>query len=368
MAPTVGRNIARDVRAPAGGVSEMPRLGETGRASWALAQQRAALTRRFVLLGVLLLVVVAISLLIGRYPRPYVMSPVLLHTDPLAQRLVFYLRLPRILVALSTGMALAAAGAVLQLVFRNPLVDPGTLGVGQGAAFGAAFAIVYLSSSPVVVEVSATLFAFVGLGITYALAVNIRYGDWVLRLVLAGIVSSALFSAGLGVLKYLADPLKELPDIVFWLLGGLWASTWREVVWVLPAVGVGLVILILMRWRVNLLALRDETAHSLGVAPARERAVVLIAAVTVTAVVVSVAGQVGWIGLIVPHLARRIVGSDAQRLLPASILLGGGTTVLCDNLARSLQAGEIPLSIVTSLFGAVAFVALFVGAHRRTLQ
>ena len=125
MAPTVGRNIARDVRAPAGGVSEMPRLGETGRASWALAQQRAALTRRFVLLGVLLLVVVAISLLIGRYPRPYVMSPVLLHTDPLAQRLVFYLRLPRILVALSTMV-----GAIVFSLVALPAVSGSTSAMG----------------------------------------------------------------------------------------------------------------------------------------------------------------------------------------------------------------------------------------------
>lgn len=320
--------------------------------------------RRFLLLGFVVLAVLILSLFVGRYPEPYWMPPSYLWRDELAQRLVFYLRLPRILTAFIMGMSLGAAGAVLQMIFRNPLVSPGFLGVSQGAAFGAAVSIIYLGRSPLIVEASATLFAFSGLIISYLLARNIRYGKWVLRLILAGIATSALFSSGVGVLKYLADPLSELPDIVFWLLGGLWAVTWRDLLYILPVVLPALGVLFLMRWRINLLALRDETAFSLGVAPSRERVLVLVAAVAATAVVVAVAGVVGWIGLIVPHIARLVVGPDTRKALPAAMLIGGIFAVLCDNLARTLLAGEIPLGILTSLAGALIFVWMFLSGHR----
>jgi len=315
--------------------------------------------RRFRWLGLLVLGVLILSIFIGRYPKPYLMPPACLWNDQMARRLVFYLRLPRVFTAFLMGMALSAAGAVMQIIFRNPLVSSGFLGVSQGAAFGAALSIIFLGRSALLIEFSATFFALVALGVAYLLAWNIRYGDWVLRLVLAGIVSSALFASGVGVLKYMADPLTELPDIVFWLMGGLWSITWRELLYVLPVVVVSLVVLFLMRWRLNLLALRDDTAFSLGVAASRERAVVLVASVAATAVVVSVAGVVGWVGLIVPHVARRLVGADAQRLLPVSMLVGGAFTLLCDNLARTLRAGEIPLGIVTSLLGALVFILMF---------
>ena len=321
-------------------------------------------TRRFLLLGLMVLAVLILSLFVGRYPEPYWMPPSYLWRDELAQRLVLYLRLPRILTAFIMGMSLGAAGAVFQMIFRNPLVSPGFLGVSQGAAFGAAVSIIYLGRSPLIIEASATLFAFSGLIISYLLARNIRYGKWVLRLILAGIATSALFSAGVGVLKYLADPLSELPDIVFWLLGGLWAVTWRDLLYILPVVLIALGVLFLMRWRINLLALRDETAFSLGVAPSRERVLVLVAAVAATAVVVAVAGVVGWVGLIVPHIARMVVGPDTRRALPAAMLIGGIFTLLCDNLARTLLAGEIPLGILTSLAGALIFAWVFLSGHR----
>jgi len=279
--------------------------------------------------------------------------------DALARRLVLHLRLPRILTALLMGMVLAAAGTVMQTIFRNPLVCAGFLGVSQGAAFGAALSIVLFTPSPLIIELFATIFALSGLLLSYLLAWNIRYGDWVLRLVLAGIMSSALFSSGVGVLKYMADPLKELPDIVFWLMGGLWAITWRDLLYVLPIAALSLVLLLLMRHRLNLLALRDETAFSLGVSPSKERAAVLVTSVVGTAVVVSVGGIVGWVGLIVPHIARRIVGADAGKVLPASMLIGGALTLLCDDLARSIRAGEIPLGIVTSLIGSAIFIVMF---------
>jgi iron complex transport system permease protein len=272
--------------------------------------------------------------------------------------LVFNLRLPRILTAVLLGMALASAGAVMQMIFRNPLVEPGFLGVSQGAGFGAALAIIKFSNAPLVVATFAALFAFLGLALSYLLARRFRYGGWILRLILSGIAISALFSSGIGILKFVADPLKQLPEITFWLLGGLWSVTWNDVIYIAPIVLPALVVIWLMRWRLNLLSLSDETAFSLGVAVGRERALLLAVSVAATAAVVAVAGIVGWIGLIVPHIARRIAGTDAQFSVPASMLIGGIFALVCDDLARALFPAEIPLGILTSLFGALLFAAI----------
>jgi iron complex transport system permease protein len=303
-------------------------------------------------------VVFLLSLLMGRYPQPLFMPLEVLRTDELAQRLVFNLRLPRLLSALLLGMSLSAAGGVMQMLFRNPLVEPGFLGVTQGAGFGAALSIIFLGSSPLLVEASATTFAILGLLLSYFIARRIRFGGWVLRLVLAGIAVSALFSAGLGILKYMADPTSQLPEITFWLLGGLWSVTWRDLLYILPVVVVGLTVIYLMRWRLNLLALGDETASALGVSVKRERVLLLAMSVAITAVVVSVAGIVGWIGLIIPHIARRLVGANSANFIPVSISLGGAFAILCDDIARTLIAGEIPLGIITSLIGAAVFLLL----------
>lgn len=317
-------------------------------------------SHRWPMLGLFLLGLLAFSLLVGRYPQPYVMAPARLLNDPLAQRLVLMLRLPRLLMACLLGMALAASGTVLQMIFRNPLVEPGFLGISQGAAFGAALSIIVLGTQTVTLQLSAAFFAFLGLCFSYFLAQRIRYGGWVLRLVLAGIAVSALFAAGVGLLKYMADPLTQLQDIVFWTLGGLSGSTWAKLRIVAPMTSLALVVLVLMRWRLNLLSLQDETAFSLGTQPERERLVLVVSAVVATAAVISVSGIVGWVGLIVPHLARRLVGADAQRALPASMIIGAMFVVFCDDLARTLLPGEIPLGILTSFIGALVFIALMI--------
>ena len=315
--------------------------------------------RHFLRLAILFLVVVAgISVLLGRYPAPGLMNLEQLSQDELAWRLVIYLRLPRLLTAILLGMTLSAAGAVFQLLFSNPLVEPGFLGVSQGAAFGAALSIVFLGGSAIATQSAAAFFALAGLGFSYFLARRLRYGGWILRLVLAGIAVSALFSAGLGMLKYMADPLRQLPEITFWLLGGLASVTWPRLLSVLPVVLPGLLVIFLYRWRLNLLSLNDETAFSLGAAPGRERWLLIFAAVLPTAALISLAGMVGWVGLIVPHIARRLFGAEARFSLPAAMLFGGIFTLLCDDLARTLLAGEIPLGILTSLFGAVIFLGL----------
>lgn len=306
------------------------------------------------------LVVFALSVFVGRYPRPFFMPPAVLAEDALAQRLVLNLRLPRLLSALLLGASLAAAGGVMQMLFRNPLVEPGFLGVSQGAGFGAALTILLVGTSPLWVELGAAAFAMLGLLLSYGIARRIRFGGWILRLVLAGIAVSAIFSSGLGILKYLADPISQLPEIVFWLLGGLYSVTWRELLAILPATVLGLAVLLFTRWRLNLLALGDETAASLGVSVRRERALLLTVSVVITAAVVSVAGMVGWIGLIIPHISRRLVGSDAAEFLPLSVSLGATFAILCDDLARVVTAGELPLGVVTSLIGAAVFLGLMV--------
>jgi len=316
-----------------------------------------------VMLGVLLWVVAVLSVFVGRYPAPYWMRPADLWKDSLAQTLVLNLRLPRLLMACWLGMTLAASGSVLQMVFRNPLVEPGFLGVSQGAAFGAALAMVLPGGFSLLVPLSATLFAMLGLALSYLIASHVRYGGWILRLVLAGIAVSALFSAGVGILKYVADPLTQLPEIVFWMMGGLWSVTWADALRVAPIVLPCLVVLYRLRWRLNLLSLDDSAAFALGVTPARERTLLLLTAVAATALMISVAGVVGWVGLIVPHVARRWLGADARRALPAAILLGGMFGLVCDDLARTLLAGEIPLGILTSLVGSVLFIGLMLSSN-----
>lgn len=311
------------------------------------------------------LIILSVSLFIGRYPKPLFMPFSVLLNDQLGQNLVYNLRLPRLITSALLGMSLATAGGVMQMLFRNPLVEPGFLGVTQGAGFGAAFSILFLTTQPLVVELSAATFAVIGLVFSYFIARRIRFGGWVLRLVLSGIAVSAIFSAGLGILKYLADPTSQLPEIVFWLLGGLWSVTWSDLFYILPVVVIGLVIIYLMRWRLNLLSLSDETAFSLGVAVGRERTLLLAASVGVTAVVVSVAGIVGWIGLIIPHIARRIAGANAAAFIPVSMSLGAIFGILCDDIARVLTTGEIPLGIVTSLIGAVVFLLMMTSRSMR---
>ena len=319
--------------------------------------------RHLILLLVILVLALAISLLWGRYPTATIASPITIWQDRLAQQLVLNLRLPRILAACLLGMALSTSGNVLQMVFRNPLVEPGFLGVSQGAAFGAALAIIVGGGATFLVQGSAMFFACLGMALSYILARNMRYGGWILRLVLSGIAVSALFSSGVGILKYVADPLTQLPEIVFWMLGGLWGVTWPDFLSILPIVIPCLIIMYLMRWRLNLLSLSDVTALSLGAAPTRERLLVLVAAVGATSAVVSIAGVVGWVGLIVPHISRRLTGTDAQRALPASILIGGIFCLICDDIARSLLAGEIPLGILTSLLGAALFMILMTSSN-----
>jgi iron complex transport system permease protein len=321
---------------------------------------KARYQRALLYLFLLLCLVFLISIFAGRYPNPPFMTLKQLLENDLAQRVVFNLRMPRLVTALLLGMSLSAAGMVFQMIFTNPLVEPGFLGVSQGAAFGAALGIVLLGSSASVTQLCAAFFAFTGLFASYILARKMKYGGWVLRLVLSGIAISALFSAGVGILKFIADPLTQLQEITFWLLGGLWSITWDKLFSILPIVLIGLLILFQMRWRLNLLSLDDQVSFSLGILPSRERLIALIAAVAITSAVISVSGMVSWIGLIIPHLSRRIFGANGRYALPGAMLLGGVFAILCDDIGRTLLTGEIPLGILTSLIGALFFIFLMI--------
>lgn len=312
----------------------------------------------FLALFAVLVVTFFLSLLAGRYPSPGLLSIDQIQNDQMAYNIVFRMRLPRALLALAVGMSLAAAGTVMQMIFGNPLVDPGFLGVSQGAAFGAGLSIVFLGNSPWLIQASAAFFACLGLIISYFVAWKIRYGSWVLRLILAGICVSAIFTSLLGITKYAADPTTQLAELTFWLLGGLSAITWQEVYVVVPLVVLCLFGLLLFRWRLNILALKDSTAFSLGVSTTGERALILALAVIATAAVTAVSGLIAWVGLIMPHLARRLFGADARFALPGSMLLGAVSVLICDNLSRVPFAVEIPLGIITSLFGALFFMTL----------
>jgi iron complex transport system permease protein len=313
---------------------------------------------RLILFALGALALLALCLLAGRYPRPGLTDPRLLISDETARAVVFGSRLPRLAAALLLGAVLAVSGNAFQMVFGNPLVEPGFLGVSQGAALGAALALVAGASSELAVTGAAFALALAALAAAALLARAFPYGGWVLRLVLAGFAVSSFMSAGLALVKYAADPLRELPDIVYWTMGSLSGASWRRLgIAAVPALG-SVAFLLAYRWRVTALSTDEAVALSLGARPPFERALVLCVASAGVAAVVAMAGAVGWIGLVVPHASRLLFGSDARRSMPASVLLGACFAALCDTIARSLLPGELPLGAVTAVIGSAAFVAL----------
>lgn len=274
-----------------------------------------------------------------------------------ADLVLWNLRLPRLVAGILVGAALAAAGASYQAMFRNPLVSPDILGVSAGAGLGAVFAI-FLSLPLAAVQ----LFAFVGgliaVGLVYLISLTSRQFDPVLVLVLAGVAIGSLLGSGISLIKILADPYSQLATITFWLLGGLNAVSQHELLWALPFLLAGLLPLILLRWRINLLSLSDMEAQALGVNTGVLRFLLIICATLMTAAAVSFTGIIGWVGLVIPHIARILVGPEFSRLLPTSLLIGATFLVLTDNVARNAASIELPLGVLTSLIGAPFFLYL----------
>ena len=322
--------------------------------------------------GGALVVLVAVAFAVGRFP----VTPVQLlavmwskltgapHGLPASfDVVVLNVRGPRIAAAILVGAALAAAGSAYQGLFRNPLVSPDILGVSTGAALGAVVGI-YLSLGVVAIQTLAFVMGLGAVVVVYAVGAALRRHDPVLVLVLAGIVIGTLLGSCVSLLKYLADPYNQLPAITFWLLGSLASVTAGDVSAVVPSVLIGLLPLWLLRWRMNVMTLGEDEARSLGVDTRRLRVAVVAAATLMTAAVVSISGVVGWIGLLVPHLARFLVGPDFRRLLPASILLGAGYLLAVDTLARTVARIEIPLGVLTAFIGAPFFIWVLAGSRR----
>ena len=319
-----------------------------------------------------LILLVLVSLGIGRYPVALadvfsVLAAKLFGgasvLDPTVATVVWQVRLPRVLGALVVGAGLAAAGATYQGLFRNPLVSPDILGVSAGASLGAVLGIV-LALPVAAIQGLAFAGGLAAVGSVYAVGLAVRRHDPVLTLVLAGVAVGALLGAGISLLKVLADPYNQLPAITYWLLGSLASASLGDVAAILPAILIGLVPLVLLRWRMNLMSLGEEEARALGVETRALRPVLIAAATLVTAAAVSVTGVIGWIGLLVPHVARLLVGPDFRRLLPASLILGAGYLLAVDLVARTIAPIEVPLGILTALIGAPFFLWLLASGKR----
>jgi iron complex transport system permease protein len=319
-----------------------------------------------------LLLLAATAIAVGPYPLApgdllaFLLAKVTGAASPLpgpAETVILQIRLPRVLAATAIGAALSASGAAYQSLFRNPLVSPDILGVSAGAALGAVIGI-FLSLPVLGIEVLSFAGGLAAVVIVYAIAGAIRGRDAALVLVLAGVVIGALFGAGVGLLKYLADPYNQLPAITFWLLGSLAAANLRDLTSLLPAVVIGLVPLTLLRWRIDVMTLGDEEATALGVDTRVLRTVVITAATLMTSAAVAASGIIGWVGLVVPHLARLTVGPTFTRLLPISVLFGGFYLLAVDTVARTIGTVELPLGVLTAAFGTPVFLWLLAFSRR----
>lgn len=314
-----------------------------------------------------LLALFLLSFVVGRYgvPLGQVVRILLSGMLPLEQTwtdnmaiAVLNVRLPRILLACLVGCGLSAAGTGYQTVFQNPMAAPDILGASSGACFGAALAIL-TGQSAVMITVFAFLASLLSVALVYLVGNHTR-GNRVVNLLLAGIMVGSLFSACTSYIKLVADPTNQLPQITYWLMGSLSGTRMGTVRFAAVCMAVGLVPLLLLRWRMNLLTLSPDEARAMGVHTDRLRLAVILSSTVLTAAAVSVSGMIGWVGLVIPHLSRRIVGSDCRRLMPMSCLFGAAFLLLVDNMARCLTATEIPIGILTAFVGAPFFIYLMV--------
>ena len=282
---------------------------------------------------------------------------------PAVENVVLLVRGPRVLAAMLVGAALAIAGTAFQGLFRNPLVSPDILGASSGAALGAVLGI-YLSLGVIGIEGLAFAGGLIAVAAVYVIGSLLQSRDPVLVLVLTGVVIGALLGAGVGLVKYLADPYNQLPAMTFWLLGSLASTNASDLVALLTPVALGTAVLVALRWRMNVMSLPEEEARALGVPTGPLRIAIVAAATLVTSASVAAAGIIGWVGLIVPHLARALVGPDFARLLPASAMLGAGYLLFIDTIARTAASIEIPLGILTAVIGTPFFIWLLASVQR----
>lgn len=325
------------------------------------------------LMAVILVACILLSFLFGRYPVPFrelcgiladkFLSIFGLGIEPFwtdaMQAAVWNVRLPRVIMSVLVGACLSAAGAAYQGVFQNPMAAPDVLGASAGAGFGAALAI-YVGLSSMYITFAAFGMSLLTVVLVFWVSRHAK-GERVLGLVLAGIMVSSLFQAGTSFIKLAADPTNKLPEITYWLMGSLSGAKWSELGFVIWPMLLGLVPLFLLRWRLNVLAMGDDEARAMGVDAGRLRIWLIIAATLVTAASVSVSGMIGWIGLVIPHMVRRICGSDYRWLMPCSMLGGGTFLLIVDNVSRNVTTSGIPIGILTAFIGAPFFLWLITG-------
>jgi len=321
------------------------------------------------IMGVTLIVCVFASFLLGRYPVPFgelmgilgkkLGLPIRKFWTNQMEAAVWNIRLPRVIMSVLVGACLASAGASYQGVFQNPMASPDILGASAGAGFGAALAIL-LGASSVGITIGAFAASLVTVALVFTVSRHAR-GDRVLGLVLAGIMVSSLFQSGTSFLKLVADPNNQLPQITYWLMGSLSGAKWSDLGFVILPVLIGLIPLLALRWQLNVITMGDDEARAMGVNAPRIRMSIVICSTLVTASAVSVSGMIGWVGLVIPHMMRRLVGSDYRYLMPASMLGGGIFLLVVDNVSRNATASGIPIGILTAFIGAPFFLWLIMG-------
>ncbi|KRK39835.1 FecCD family ABC transporter permease [Loigolactobacillus bifermentans] len=317
-----------------------------------------------IILVVLPIAAALASLCFGRYAMPIQDIFHAIHdaifggntVSPQVATVLWSMRMPRILLALLAGAGLSAAGCAFQSLFSNPLATPDTIGVASGASFGAALGLL-MNFGLMGVQVVSLIFGLAALILTILAGSNKKRSN-LNSVVLAGIMMGSLFSALVSLVKFAADPENQLPAITYWLMGSLDAAGYDSLLLGAPPILVGLAVLLLLRWRLNLLPLSEDEARSTGVNVTVLRGITILCATMITASVVSMCGQVGWVGLLVPHMCRMKFGNNHTALLPASVLAGGAFLVVVDTVARSISASEFPISILTALIGAPFFIYL----------
>lgn len=265
--------------------------------------------------------------------------------------MVFWnVRFPRVLMSFAVGGGLSVAGVVYQSLFRNPMASPDVLGVSAGSSFGAALCIVFMTESALRIQGAAFIFGILAVAAAYTIAAR-SYDKSTSVLVIAGIVLWAVFMAGLSLVQYLSDPFNQLAKIMFWTMGSFQATSWNKIQFTLPVVLAGSVLLCVFSWRLNIMTLDEREILSMGIHARRWRIFYIAVSTMVVASAVSTVGEIRWVGLIMPHIARRLVGTENRRLVPFAALVGGGAMLLMDTLARTMTTMEIPISIVTSFLG-----------------
>ena len=273
-----------------------------------------------------------------------------------AETVIFNIRIPRILVSLIVGSGLAAAGASFQALFSNPLATPDTLGCANGASFGAALGIL-LGLNALGIQISALIFGILAVVFVFVFT-RYRHANQIMMIILGGMVVSSLFSALVSLIKYVADPNDVLPVITFWLMGSFSNSTVRSLYTGVPMIVLGMVVLYLMRYRMNALSLKEEEAASLGINVRQNRMIVIVASSLITASVVSMCGVVGWVGLLIPHISRMLFGNNHTKVIPGCIVFGALFMLIIDTIARCMYQAEIPVSILTAIIGAPVFLLM----------